>query len=229
MRQFRSNGEALMLSDTLIQAADRAMRTLFAPPIASRAAPVVMPTFDAGGEPDALDAHERAHAGALMRVNHVGEVCAQALYAGQAFATQNPALRAQFIKAGNEEGDHLAWTAERMQALGARPSLLNPIWYAGSFGLGFLASGLGDRASLGFVVETERQVEAHLDSHLAASSEGGLPEADQASRAVVSRMKQEEVAHAQEALAAGAVELPEPVKRVMKGMAGVMTRTAYYV
>ncbi len=218
-----------MSPDALIQAADRALRTLLAPPVARRAAPVVMPTFDAEGEPDVLDARERAHAGALMRVNHVGEVCAQALYAGQAFATKNEALCAHFIKAGEEEGDHLAWTAQRLKALGARPSLLNPIWYAGSFGLGLLASRLGDSASLGFVVETERQVEAHLDSHLAASAQGGLPEADHASRAVVTQMMQEEVEHAQEAQAAGAVELPEPVKRVMKGMAGVMTRTAYYL
>jgi 3-demethoxyubiquinol 3-hydroxylase len=229
VRQFITDGEALMLSDTLIQAADRALRTLLAAPIASRAMPVVMPTFDADGEPDGLDAAERAHAGALMRVNHVGEVCAQALYAGQALATRNEALRAQFIKAGEEEGDHLAWTAQRLRALGARPSLLNPIWYAGSFGLGVLASRLGDQASLGFVVETERQVEAHLDSHLAGSSEGGLPEADQASRAVVASMKQDEVAHAQEALEAGAGELPTPVKLLMQGMARVMTRTAYYV
>jgi 3-demethoxyubiquinol 3-hydroxylase len=218
-----------MLPDALIQAADRALRTLLATPSAGRAAPAVAQTFDAQGEPDALDAGERLHAGALMRVNHVGEVCAQALYAGQAFATQNEALRAQFIKAGEEEGDHLAWTAQRLQALDARPSLLNPLWYAGSFGLGMLASRLGDRVSLGFMVETERQVEAHLDSHLAASAQGGLPEADTASRAVVAQMMQEEAGHAQEAMAAGAAELPEPVKRAMQGMARVMTKTAYYL
>ncbi len=220
-----------MSPDALIQAFDRALRTLLAEPVASRAAPQVAETFDALGEPDAMsaamDAQERQHAGALMRVNHVGEVCAQALYAGQAFATKNEALRTQFIRAGEEEGDHLAWTAQRLKALDARPSLLNPLWYAGAFGLGMLASRLGDRVSLGFVVETERQVEAHLDSHLAA--QGGLPAADFASRAVVAQMLQEEAAHALEAQEAGAAELPEPVKRVMQGMAGVMTRTAYYL
>jgi 3-demethoxyubiquinol 3-hydroxylase len=218
-----------MLPDTLIEAADRALRTLLASPVASRAAPLAAATFDAQGEPDALDAQEREHAGALMRVNHVGEVCAQALYAGQAFATKNAALRAQFIKAGQEEGDHLAWTAERLRALNARPSLLNPLWYAGAFGMGVLASRLGDGVSLGFMVETERQVEAHLDSHLASSEQGGLPEADAASRAVVAQMMQEEAGHAQEALAAGAAQLPEPVKRAMQGMARVMTKTAYYI
>lgn len=218
-----------MLPDALIQAADRALRTLLASPAASRALPVTAPVLEDEGDAHALDAAERAHAGALMRVNHVGEVCAQALYAGQAFATKNEALRAQFIRAGQEEGDHLAWTAERLEALGARPSLLNPLWYAGSFALGVLASRLGDEASLGFVVETERQVEAHLESHLAAPEDGGLPWADQASRAVVAQMRSDEAEHAEEALASGAAQVPEPVKRVMRATAGVMTRTAYYL
>jgi 3-demethoxyubiquinol 3-hydroxylase len=217
-----------MLPDALIVAADRALRTLLAAPAASRDAPVVTSPV-ADDEPDGLDAAERVHAGALMRVNHVGEVCAQALYAGQAFATKNEALRAQFIRAGLEEGDHLAWTAQRLEALGARPSLLNPLWYAGSFALGALASKLGDGMSLGFVVETERQVEAHLDSHLASPAEGGLPQGDLASRAVVAQMRSDEAEHAQEALASGAVEMPEPVKRVMRATAGLMTRTAYYL
>jgi 3-demethoxyubiquinol 3-hydroxylase len=219
----------VMLPDALIQAADRALRTLLAAPAASRALPVAESLGEGHAEPDALDANERAHAGALMRVNHVGEVCAQALYAGQAFATKNEALRAQFIRAGQEEGDHLAWTAQRMQELGARPSLLNPLWYAGSFALGALASKLGDGMSLGFVVETERQVEAHLDSHLAHPEVGGLPLTDQASRAVVAQMRSDEAEHAEEALASGAVEMPEPVKRVMRATAGLMTRTAYYL
>jgi 3-demethoxyubiquinol 3-hydroxylase len=232
MRQFGIG--VFMLPDTWIEAADRALRTLFAAPLASRAAPQAQATIDAQGalashEGGALNSHEIAHAGALMRVNHVGEVCAQALYAGQAFATNNIALRAQFIRAGQEEGDHLAWTAERLQALDARPSLLNPLWYAGAFGLGVLASRLGDRASLGFMVETERQVQAHLHSHLAASEQGGLPEADQASRAVVAQMLHEEAAHAQEALEAGAAELPKPVQQAMQAAARVMTRTAYYL
>lgn len=218
-----------MIADALIQAADRALRTLLAEPMSARAAPLAAQTFDTQGKPDAMDAAERTHAGALMRINHVGEVCAQALYAGQAFATKNETLRAQFIEAGNEEGDHLAWTAQRLTALGARPSLLNPIWYAGSFGLGMLASRLGDRVSLGFMVETERQVEAHLDGHLAAQSQGGLPTADHASRAVVAQMLSEEAAHALQAENAGALELPEPVKKAMQSMARVMTKTAYYV
>ena len=218
-----------MFPDTLIQAADRALHTLFATPSAGRALPVAADTFDESGKPDAMDAAERAHAGALMRVNHVGEVCAQALYAGQALATKDIALRAQFIKAGAEEGDHLAWTAERLKALGARASLLNPLWYAGAFGMGLLASRLGDRVSLGFMVETERQVEAHLESHLAAPSEGGLPSADHASRAVLAVMQQDEIAHAHEAQEAGAVELPEPAKRAMRAISKLMTRTAYYV
>lgn len=218
-----------MLPDALIQVADRALRTLWASPAASRTLPVTAPVLDDEADADGLDPAERTHAGALMRVNHVGEVCAQALYAGQAFATKNEALRAQFIRAGQEEGDHLAWTAQRLEALGARPSLLNPLWYAGAFGLGVLASKLGDAVSLGFVVETERQVEAHLDSHLGAPEQGGLPAADQVSRAVVQRMKQEEAEHAHHALEAGAMELPEPVKQAMKGMAKVMTKTAYYI
>jgi 3-demethoxyubiquinol 3-hydroxylase len=218
-----------MMVDALIEAADRGLRTLFAPAVAARPAPTATDTFNTQGETDALDPQARAHAGALMRVNHVGEVCAQALYAGQAFATQNDALRAQFIQAGQQEGDHLAWTAQRLKALGARPSLLNPLWYAGSFALGALASKLGDGVSLGFVVETERQVEAHLDSHLSPREVGGLPEADQASRAVVAQMMQEEAAHAQEAQAAGAMPMPEAVKQAMRSMARIMTRTAYWI
>ncbi len=215
--------------DALIQAADHALRTLFAAPPERRSAPAAPLTLDEAGAPDALSEAERLHAGALMRINHVGEVCAQALYMGQAFATKNDALRTDFIKAAGQEADHLAWTAQRMKALDARPSVLNPLWYAGSFGLGMLASRLGDRVSLGFVVETERQVEAHLASHLAAPDQGGLPAADSASRAVVAQMMAEEEAHGQEAQALGAAQLPEPVKKVMQGMAKVMTSTAYYV
>jgi 3-demethoxyubiquinol 3-hydroxylase len=228
MRQSRYMTSSLP-ADALIQVCDHALRTLFAAPPERRSAPQTPLTLDEAGEPQALNEAERLHAGALMRVNHVGEVCAQALYMGQAFTTKNEALRASFIKAAGEEGDHLAWTAQRLEALDARPSLLNPLWYAGAFGLGALASRLGDRVSLGFVVETERQVEAHLDSHLAPSEHGGLPEADSASRAVVEHMKAEEAAHAREALAAGAIELPTPIKLVMASMAKVMTRTAHYV
>jgi 3-demethoxyubiquinol 3-hydroxylase len=217
--------------DTLILAADHALRTLFVTPVARRQAAQAPLTLNEAGEADTdmMNEAERLHAGALMRVNHVGEVCAQALYMGQAFATKNDVLRSHFIKAASEEGDHLAWTAQRLDALDAQASRLNPLWYAGSFGLGILASRLGDRMSLGFVVETERQVEAHLDSHLAPSAQGGLPEADGASRAVIEQMKAEEVAHAQEALLAGAAELPTPAKRLMQAMAKVMTRTAYHI
>lgn len=216
-------------TDALIQICDHALRTLFAAPIERRSAPGSQVTLDVTGQPDALSEPERLHAGALMRVNHVGEVCAQALYIGQAFATQNEALRAKFKTAATEETDHLAWTAQRLKALGARPSLLNPLWYAGAFGLGLLASRLGDRMSLGFVVETERQVEAHLASHLAAPEAGGLPMADSASRAVIAQMQLEEAVHAQEAQALGATALPEPVKKAMQSMARVMTRTAYHL
>jgi len=159
-----------------------------------------------------------------MRVNHVGEVCAQALYTAQAFATANPALRQHFREAAREETDHLAWTRARLDDLGARPSLLNPLWYAGSFGLGLLAGRLGDRLSLGFVVETEKQVEAHLESHLSR-----LPEQDHASRAIVVQMKEDEARHAAQAQHAGAVELPSPVKSLMSAAAKVMTTTAHYV
>ncbi|MEP6792016.1 MAG: 2-polyprenyl-3-methyl-6-methoxy-1,4-benzoquinone monooxygenase [Ramlibacter sp.] len=205
-------------TDAFLTAADSALRTLFAPPRASRSCPIVP------AEETVLDAAERRHAGALMRVNHVGEVCAQALYTAQALSTGDDALRGHFEQAAREETDHLAWTRTRLQELGARPSLLNPLWYAGAFGLGLLAGGLGDRASLGFVAETERQVEAHLQSHL-----DRLPAGDHASRAVVVKMKEDEAAHAAQALAAGAVELPGPAKALMKAAAAVMTTTAHYL
>jgi ubiquinone biosynthesis monooxygenase Coq7 len=159
-----------------------------------------------------------------MRVNHVGEVCAQALYTAQALSTPNEHLRRHFEKAAGEETDHLAWTSERLKELGARPSLLNPFWYAGAFGLGLVAGRFGDRVSLGFVVETERQVEAHLESHLER-----LPANDHASRAIVVQMKEDEAAHAAKALDAGGLELPAPVKLAMRGAAKVMTTTAHYI
>lgn len=210
--------------DFLITSADTALRTLFAQPRASRPLPLPSVALADTQPPASMSPQERQHAGALMRVNHVGEVCAQALYSAQALATQNEALRTQFKKAGAEETDHLAWTAERLQALGARPSLLNPLWYAGAFGLGLVAGTLGDKVSLGFLVETERQVEAHLHSHLAT-----LPPADHASRAVVAQMQQDEARHAVEAQHAGAMELPRPVKAVMAAAAKVMTTLAYRV
>ncbi len=204
--------------DRLLSTADTLLRTLFATPRATRPCPVVP------GDETRLDAAQKREAGALMRVNHVGEVCAQALYAAQALATRNPALRAHFEQAAREETDHLAWTQTRLDELGARPSLLNPLWYAGAFALGLAAGRLGDRVSLGFVVETERQVEAHLQSHLER-----LPAGDHASRAIVVQMKDDEARHAAEALHAGALELPAPAKALMRAAAKVMTTTAHRI
>jgi len=167
---------------------------------------------------------ERKEAGALMRVNHVGEVCAQALYTAQAAVTRDPALRAHLLESAREEGNHLAWTQERLDALGAKPSLLNPLWYAGAFGLGLVAGRFGDPVSLGFVAETERQVEAHLDSHL-----GRLPAGDTASRAVIEQMKADEARHAAQARAAGAMELPRPARALMRVASRVMTTVAHRI
>lgn len=204
--------------DPFFVAADSALRTLFAKPHATRATPA----------PDAAPAEltpaQRKEAGALMRVNHVGEVCAQALYTAQAASTRDPALRAHFLEAAQEETDHLAWTRERLDALGARPSWLNPLWYAGAFGLGLVAGRAGDPLSLGFVAETERQVEAHLDSHL-----DRLPAGDTESRAVVLQMKLDEARHAAQAWDAGAADLPAPAKLLMRAASRVMTTVAHRV
>lgn len=174
--------------------------------------------------PTELSEIERREAGALMRVNHVGEVCAQAMYTAQAAVTRDPALRAHFVAAAREETDHLAWTRERLDDLGAHPSVLNPLWYFGAFGLGLVAGRLGDAVSLGFVAETEQQVEAHLDGHL-----DRLPPGDTASRAVVHEMKLDESRHAAEARSAGARELPAAVKKLMTIAAKVMTTVAHRV
>ena len=204
--------------DAILRAADSALRTVFAKPRASQPCPTL------ASHPTQLSASERAHAGGLMRVNHVGEVCAQALYAAQALSTRDPALRSHFLKAGQEEGDHLAWTNERLEELGAHRSWLNPLWYAGAFGMGLLAGRLGDKVSLGFVMETERQVEAHLAGHLER-----LPEADHASRAVVAQMRDDEARHAQDAENAGGLPMPAPVQALMRGAAKVMTTLAYRI
>ena len=204
--------------DALIGTLDTALRTLFATPRASRP----NPGGNAAGVPQA--AADRREAAALMRVNHVGEVCAQALYTAQALATRDPKLRRQFEAAAREETDHLAWTHQRLQDMGSRPSLLNPLWYAGAFGLGLAAGRLGDGVSLGFLQETERQVEAHLASHL-----DRLPAADQPSRAIVAKMMDDEASHASDAGKAGAVPLPWPVQALMKASAKVMTTTAQRV
>ena len=204
--------------DRLLAGLDQALRALTAPARAGRPRP------DSGRAEPSLDADAKQLSGALMRVNHVGEVCAQALYSAQALATPDPALRRQFTAAAAEETDHLAWTASRLQELGARPSLLNPLWYAGAFGIGLVAGRLGDRASLGFVVETERQVERHLESHL-----DRLPATDHASRAILAQMKDDEAAHAAAAENAGAARLPWPVRLAMRAAGKVMTVTAHYI
>jgi ubiquinone biosynthesis monooxygenase Coq7 len=207
-----------LLFDPVLTAADAALRTLFARPHATRAMPAC------SQPPGEMSEGERREAGALMRVNHVGEVCAQALYTAQAAVTRDPALRAQFVEAAHEETDHLAWTRQRLDELGARPSVLNPLWYAGAFGLGLVAGRLGDPLSLGFVAETERQVEAHLDSHL-----DRLPPSDSASRAVVEQMKLDEARHAAQAIDAGAAELPAPAKALMRLASRVMTTLAHRI
>jgi ubiquinone biosynthesis monooxygenase Coq7 len=204
------------LLDAALTAADSTLRTLFAKAQATRAQP------EPATPPAPLTDIERQEAGALMRVNHVGEVCAQALYTAQAAVARDPALRRHFDAAASEETDHLAWTRQRLDELGAHASVLNPLWYAGAFGLGLVAGRLGDAWSLGFVAETERQVEAHLDGHL-----DRLPAGDTASRAVIEQMKIDEGRHAQQAWHAGAHELPAPAKLLMRAAARVMTTIAH--
>jgi len=171
-----------------------------------------------------LDEKQRRHSAALMRVNHVGEVCAQALYQSQGLFSHSEVLQEQFRQAGREEEDHLAWTAQRIHELGSHLSLLNPLWYAGAFAIGSIAAKAGDATSLGFVVETERQVEAHLTGHL-----DSLPAEDAKSRAIVKQMRDDEIAHGAAAQQLGARELPVAVRQVMTGMAKVMTSVAYYI
>ena len=206
--------------DRILACADNALRTLSGAYGASRPCPGA----EVPADPAALPPEERRLSGALMRVNHVGEVCAQALYSAQTLATRDGPLQQQFQAAAREEFDHLAWTQRRLHELGDRPSLLNPLWYAGAFGIGLLAGGLGQGVSLGFVAETERQVEQHLHSHLQR-----LPAQDHASRAIVRQMRDDEARHAADALQAGGVELPAPVKLAMRLAAKVMTGTAHHV
>jgi 3-demethoxyubiquinol 3-hydroxylase len=207
--------------DTFISAADRALRALLAPPSAARPIP---PTASPGAQKAdaALSPDDRRESGALMRVNHAGEVAAQALYHAQALFARDPEIREFMLHAAREETDHLAWCETRLKELGARPSVLNPLWYAGSFGIGALAALLGDRASLGFVAETERQVEGHLKSHLEQ-----LPAEDLRSRAIVEAMCHDEAGHGQQAQSAGAASLPGPVRELMRRTASVMTHTSY--
>ncbi len=204
--------------DRLLIAADNALRTLTGTDRAARPSPsTALPS-------EALSDADRRASGALMRVNHVGEVCAQALYHSQALATRNPALKAHFEAAARDETDHLVWTRTRLDELGAHASFLNPLWYAGAFGIGLIAGRVSDAVSLGFVVETERQVERHLDGHLQA-----LPAADHASRVIVTQMKEDEARHAVEAEAAGAQPLATPLRWLMRAAAKLMTSTARHV
>lgn len=204
--------------DGLIVGLDRALRVISGVASASRSSPATR-------LPDAeLTDMERRKSAGLMRVNHVGEVCAQALYAAQGRFSANPDTRAQFDEAAREEEDHLAWTAQRLEELNSHASVLNPLWYAGAYAMGAVAARLGDARSLGFAVETERQVEAHLASHLER-----LPAADIKSRAVVEQMRQDEAAHGAAAEALGAVAVPPTARRAMRAMSKVMTSLAYYI
>ena len=208
----------LEMIDQLIIGFDRALRTVFANAQTVRPVP-------GDAQPEAeMSEEERRHAAALMRVNHCGEICAQALYQGQALMSDNEAIKKALSGAAQEETEHLAWTERRIAELGGRKSLLNPLWYGGSLAIGMLAARFGDRANLGFLAETERQVEAHLKSHLTR-----LPEQDLRSREIVEQMKVDEVAHAETALQLGGAELPGPVKAAMKASSKLMTGVAYWV
>lgn len=200
--------------DQLITTFDMGLRTILASPHAARPYP------GAGPEPE-LEETQRRHSAALMRVNHVGEVCAQALYAGQALTAKNKQVRAELDQAAREETDHLAWCEQRINELGGRKSLLNPLWFGGAFAMGAVAGVLGDKWNLGFLAETERQVEAHLDGHLRQ-----LPATDVKSRAVVEQMKKDEARHAKDAVDHGGGPLPQPVKWAMRLAAEVMRKTA---
>ncbi len=207
-----------MKVDSLIAGFDKALRTLFV------ASPTLREVPGSSFESPQLAAEDRFRAAALMRVNHVGEVCAQALYQGQAWTCRDPEVKKALGRAAEEEVEHLAWTERRIAELGGRKSILNPLWYSGAFTIGVCAGALGDRWSLGFLAETERQVEAHLDHHLSL-----LPARDLKSRAIVNQMKIDEAAHAETAVCLGAYELPRPVTVGMRLCARVMTGTSYYI
>jgi ubiquinone biosynthesis monooxygenase Coq7 len=204
--------------DRLIDAAQNALGTVAGAVHAER------PNPGAAEADVVLDEDERRHAAGLMRINHVGEVCAQALYMGQAAVARDAATRAHLLEAAQEETDHLAWCAQRLAELDDRPSLLNPVWYAGSWTIGALAGLRGDGWNLGFVVETERQVEAHLDAHLQ-----DLPQADGRSRAILRTMKADEARHADQAQARGARTLPPPVPSLMAAASRLMKAVAYRI
>ncbi len=204
--------------DRFIVSFDRGLRTLFAPAMAVRAVPGAdLPESE-------MDAERRAHAAALMRVNHTGEICAQALYSGQALTARDSQAKAALEHAAQEETEHLAWTERRIDELGGRKSLLNPLFYAGSFAMGAAAGLAGDRWNLGFLAETERQVVEHLEGHLQA-----LPGEDRKSRAIVEEMRTDEARHATTALEHGGADLPAPARALMRLASAVMTRSAYWV
>ena len=207
-----------MLIDNIITAFDTALRTVFTEAKATRAHP------DAALDEDGINDSAKQNVISLMRINHVGEVCAQALYSGQAFTSRNPQIVNALKHAAAEETDHLAWCESRIKELGGRKSLLNPVWYLGSFTIGAVAGAISDKWNLGFLAETEQQVSAHLSSHLEK-----LPITDSKTRAIVEQMHIDETAHAQEAVNLGAAELPHAVKAAMKLSSKLMTTTAYYV
>lgn len=204
--------------DKLITGIDRFLRVVTNVNHAERVNPA------SGHDAPVLNDEDARHSAGLMRVNHVGEVCAQALYDAQSQFAHSSHVRAQLVEAGREEQDHLAWTAERLAQLNSRPSLLNPLWYVGAYSFGVIAAMAGDKASLGFVVETERQVEAHLGTHLER-----LPQDDHKSRAIVQQMRADEREHGDRAYQLGAAELPNAVKAMMHGAASVMKKVAYYI
>lgn len=203
--------------DWLLGEADRALRTVFAPAEA--------PDRPSPGDPHPridLDENQRRHLAGLMRINHAGEICAQALYYGQAAVARDPSLAAHLTQAAREEGDHLAWCEARLHELGSRASIFNPFWYAGAFSIGASAGLIGDRLSLGFVVETERQVESHLGEHLTR-----LPEGDERTRAVLKQMQSDEIEHGAKARERGGAELPWPLPRLMQMAADTLRAIAY--
>jgi ubiquinone biosynthesis monooxygenase Coq7 len=211
--------------DRFIIEFDTALRSVFGGAQAHRPIPIPIPIASADDQSSGLlDAKEREHAAGLMRVNHVGEVCAQALYQSQKLVARDPEVRKMLNHSAREEMDHLAWCESRLQELGSHTSYLNPIWYAGSFAIGLAAGLAGDKWSLGFVAETEKQVENHLESHLQK-----LPVEDQRSLAIVDQMRKDEIEHGQEAIAAGGAVLPESIRQLMQAISKVMTATAYKI
>jgi ubiquinone biosynthesis monooxygenase Coq7 len=206
-------------TDRVLSIADNALRTLFGGYQVTQ-----RPNPSSNIEEAELDTKEKTHAAGLMRINHCGEVCAQALYQGQALTAKLPEVREKMEQAAAEENDHLQWCSDRLEQLDSRTSLFNPLWYVGSFTIGAVAGALGDKWSLGFVAETEHQVVKHLQSHLEK-----LPEQDEKSRKVITQMKEDELQHATVALEAGGAPLPLPIKSAMKGMAKVMTKSVYWI